>query len=73
MGSTIVHMSVPKIENSLIFKQRRFDFLKSLTFFLHNSCNNRCMLPVTVSAINACVITSMSEDMEKFFAKERPT
>ena len=34
-----VHVSVPKMENLLSFKQRRLEFLKSTTSFLRNSCN----------------------------------
>ena len=34
-----VHMSVPKMENSLSFKQRRLEFPTSTTSFLRNSCN----------------------------------
>ena len=39
MGAKRVHESVPKMGNSLSFKQRRLEFSKSSTSFLRNSCN----------------------------------
>ena len=99
VGAKRVHVSVPKMENSLSFKQRRLEFPKSTTFFLRNSCNTvTCYssspssfsstissghllsvnsvstvagFPVTVSAVNACASTSMSDDMKKLFAKKK--
>ena len=38
-----------------------------------NSLSTVVGLPVTVSAVNACVSTSMSDDMKKLFAKKRHT
>ena len=98
MGAKRVHVSVPKMENSLSFKQRRLEFPKS-TSFLRNSCNivtcyssspstflstissedllsvnsvsTIAGLPVTVSAVNACVSTSMSDDMKNLFTKKK--
>ena len=92
MGAKRVHVSVPKMENSLSFKQRRLEFPKSASY-LHNSCNIvTCYssspstflstisskdllsvnsvstiaagLPLSVSAVNACVSTSMYDDMK---------
>ena len=40
MSAKRVHVSVPKLENSLSFKQHRLEFPKSTTSFLHNSCNS---------------------------------
>ena len=99
MAAKRVHESVPKMENSLSFKQRRLEFPKSTTSFLRNSCNTvTCYssspssfsstissehlhsvnsvstiagLPVTVSAVNACASTSMSDHMKKLFAKKK--
>ena len=99
MGAKRVHVSVPKMENSLSFKQRRLEFPKSTTSFLRNGCNTvTCYssspssfsskisskrllsvnsvstilgFPVTVSAVNACVSTSMYDDMKKLFAKKK--
>ena len=73
MGAKRVHVTVPKMENSLSFKQRRLEFHKS-TSFLRNSCNSVSTiagLPVTVSAVNACVSTSMSDDMKNLFTKKK--
>ena len=36
-----------------------------------NSVSTVVGLPVTVSAVNACVSTSMSDDMKKLFAKKK--
>ena len=94
MAAKRVHVTVPKMENSLSFKQRRLEFPKS-TSFLRNSCNivtcyssspstflstiscknllsvnsvsTIAELPVTVSAVNACVSTSMSDNMKNVF------
>ena len=82
MGAKRVHVSVPKMENSLSFKQRRLKCPKSTTFFLRNSYNtvtcysSSCYstmvgLPVIVSATNAFVSTSMSDDMKKLFSKKK--
>ena len=101
VGTKRVRVSVPKMENSLSFKQCRLKFPKSTTSFLRNSCNTvPCYssspssfsstvssehllsvnsvstvagLHVTVSAFNACVSTSVSDDMKKLFAKKRHT
>ena len=98
MGVKRVHVSVPKMANSLSFKQRRLKFPKSTTSLLRNSCNTvTCYspspssfsstisselllsvnsvstvvgLPVTVSAVNACVGTGMFDDTKKLFAKK---
>ena len=97
MGAKRVHVSVPKMENSLSFKQRRLEFPKSNSF-LFNSCNivtcyssspsiflsiisykllsanltpTMAGLLVTVSAVNACVSTSMSDDMKNLFTKKK--
>ena len=91
MDAKRVHVGVPKMENTLSFKQYRLEFPKS-TSFLNNNCNivtcyssspstflstisskgllsvnsvsTIAGLPVTVSAVNACVSTSMSDDMK---------
>ena len=39
VGAKCLHVSVPKMENSLSFKQRRLEFPKSTTSFLRHSCN----------------------------------
>ena len=36
-----------------------------------NSVSTTAVLPVIVSAVNACIITSMSDDMKKLFAKKK--
>ena len=89
VGAKRVHVSVPKMENSLSFKQRRLEFPKSTTSFSRNSCNTvTCyssspssfsstissghLLSVnSVSAVNACASTSMSDYMKKLFAKKK--
>ena len=99
MGVKRVHVSVPKMENSLSFEKHRLKFPKSTTSLLRNSCNTvTCYssspssfsstissehllsvnsvstvagLPVTVSAVNAYVSTSMSDDRKKLFAKKK--
>ena len=98
MDAKRVHMGVPKMENTLSFKQCRFEFPKS-TSFLNNSYNIvTCYssspstflstisskdllsvnsvsaiagLPVTVSAVHACVSTNMSDDMKNLFTKKK--
>ena len=98
MGAKRVHMSVPKMENPLSFKQRSIEFPKS-TSFLRNSCNivtcyssspsnflstisskelisvnsvsTIAGLPVTVSAVNAYISNSMSDDMKNLFTKKK--
>ena len=93
MGAKRIHVSVPKMENSLSFKQRRLEFPKS-TSFLRNSCNFvtcyssspstfsstissedllsvNSVSAIAVSAVNACVSTSMSEDMKNLFTKKK--
>ena len=39
MSAKRVHVSVLILKNSVSFKRHRFEFPKSITFFLHNSCN----------------------------------
>ena len=50
-----VHVSVPKMENSLIFKQRRLEFPESTTSFLRNSCNTVTCYPSSPSFISPTI------------------
>ena len=99
MSAKRVHVSVPKIENPLSFKQNSLEFPKSTTSFLCNSCSivscyssSSSMISatissehllsvnsvstiagfsVTVSAVNACVRTSISDNVKNLFPKKK--
>ena len=99
MSAKRVHVSVPKIENPLSFKQNSLEFPKSTTPFLCNSCSivscyssSSSMISatissehllsvnsvstiagfsVTVSAVNACVRTSISDNVKNLFPKKK--
>ena len=94
MGGKRVHVSVPKMENSLKFKQCGISQISNFFFsssfnsvtcysssptpfssavsFEHllsvNSVLTIVGLPVTVSAVSACVSTNLSDAMKKLFS-----
>ena len=62
MGTKRVHVSVPKIENSLSVKQRSLEFPKSASF-LRNSCN----IVTCYSSSPSTFLSTISSKEENFF------